>query len=223
MTKLFPADTYTNFRDEKHIANLARLDASLTGTKTVIINPMQQGEVSKIALFSVADYAWNTAAFNNEISFNAALPAVGGDKYAANLAVVVPYLRYFDNDALAYIAGDYKNVGLDKLAKSLLPEMKRLYSACVALEQMKDDPDKSISLFYEDVRPWLTKLRDMTSEAISLLTGKPVVAHDFLNDEAYRFPVLHGMGSEIHLGERTAEPSAQVLMPLIEWLRENHD
>ena len=56
VTKLFTMDTYANFHDEQHIATLARLEPQLTGTPTLIINPMQQGEVSKIALFSVADY-----------------------------------------------------------------------------------------------------------------------------------------------------------------------
>lgn len=220
MTKIFPMDTYTNFRDEKHIADLARLESGLVGTRTLILNPMQQGEVSKIALFSAADYAWNHAAFDNQQSWEAALPAVVGGEYAAALRTIAPYLRYFDEDALDYLVNDYRN-GQRDFPGVMATELRRVQAACQQLETMKVSPKESDRLFYEDVRPWLLRLHDMTAEAIALMDGKTgdVMIAD---STRYEFPVLHGMGADIKLETKLAEPAARVLTPFLEWLRENN-
>ncbi|MBR1733259.1 MAG: beta-N-acetylglucosaminidase domain-containing protein [Alloprevotella sp.] len=218
MTKLFPMDMYSNFRDEKHIANLARLEPALSGTHTLILNPMQQGEISKIALFSAADYAWNNAAFDNQQSWEAALPAVVGEKYAPALRTVAPYLRYYDEDALAYLTGAYKN-GQRDFPGALAAELRRVNAACRTLEGLRTSARESDRLFYDDVRPWLLKLRDMTAEAAARIEGKE--APDFsANEELYHFPILNGMGEDIKIETREAEPAARVLEPLLQWLRE---
>jgi hypothetical protein len=69
---------YRNFSDEAHIDRHATLEKNLKGVKTLISNPMQQGEASKIALFSIGDYAWNRGAFDNEQSWMARCEAVFG-------------------------------------------------------------------------------------------------------------------------------------------------
>lgn len=218
MTKLFPMDMYSNFRDEKHIANLARLEPALKGTPTLILNPMQQGEISKIALFSAADYAWNNAAFDNQQSWEAALPAVVGGEYAPALRTVAPYLRYYDEDALAYLTGDYKN-GQRDFPGALKAELRRVGAACRTLERMQHSAHESERLFFEDLRPWLLKLRDMADEAVALMEGgKPTEYAE--NDERYHFPILNGMGKDIKLETREAEPAARVLEPLLKWLKE---
>lgn len=218
MTKLFPMDMYSNFRDEKHIANLARLEPSLCGTRTLILNPMQQGEVSKIALFSAADYAWNNAAFDNQQSWEAALPAVVGERYAPALRTVAPYLRYYDEDALAYLTGDYKN-GQRDFPGALASELRRVNAACQTLEGLRTSARESDRLFYDDMRPWLLKLRDMTAEALYLM-GKGEAPATNANTDDYHFPILNGMGEDIKLETREAEPSARILEPLLQWLRD---
>lgn len=49
----------------------------------LILNPMNQGQASKIALFGAADYSWNPSKFN------------GSDNWEASLASIVkePELR----------------------------------------------------------------------------------------------------------------------------------
>ncbi|MBQ5372527.1 MAG: beta-N-acetylglucosaminidase domain-containing protein, partial [Rikenellaceae bacterium] len=173
-TKLFIMDMYTNFRDESHIDNLARVESSLNGTNTLIINPMQQGAASKIPLFSVADYAWNTDAFNNDKSWEASLPAVVGTERAVALRKAAPYLRYFDSDGLTYLFERYKlSIKRGKPDhQALLEELCTINEACIELKKMKDSTDESDRLFYGDIRPWLLKLEAMTAEAIALFEGK---------------------------------------------------
>lgn len=220
-TKLFVMDTYSNFRDETHIDNLSRIEKHLSGLNTLIINPMQQGELSKVALFSVADYSWNNAAFDNYDSWEAAIPAVVGKEYAKAFKKLAPYLRYYDNDAIGYKINNY--IASVKRGSpspnSLLAELRELHEACQMIESMKNSPIESYRLIYNDVRPWLLKLEAMTVETIAHLDGSHESVTDYNNNPDFQFETLGGMGEEISLRVLTAEPSNERLMPFLEWLR----
>lgn len=218
MTKIFPMDMYSNFKDESHIENLARLDDGLA-TGTLIINPMQQGEISKISLFSVADYAWNESAFNNEKSWEAAFPAVAGKDLAPALRFIAPYLRYFDRDVLAYAVNGYKQSVAEGTPRpgSVKSRLGQALEACLTLEALQTENP----LFYNDIKPWLLKFKAMATETISLLDGNAPSDIDFENDPDFQFEILNGMGEDISLSKVSAEPAAEVLMPFIKWLRDN--
>ena len=222
VTKLFPMDTYTNFADEKHIDGRARMEATLTGTGTLIANPMQQGEASKIALFSIADYAWNHKSFDNQQSWLASLPAVVGKENAAALQRVVPYLRYYDKDALSALVDAYKQSVEQGTPhpEPLLKEIREVKAACRQLDKLARPSNESYSLFYEDIRPWVAKLDMMLTMTEMLLVDTKVdVEHDLEGDPKFQFEILSGLGEDIKLSVQTAEPSAQVLRPFIDWLK----
>lgn len=223
MTKLFPMDMYTNFRDETHIANNARMEPALKGTTTLIANPMQQGEASKIALFSMGDYAWNNAAFDNRQSWMASLAAIVGKQKAEAMCHVLPYLRYYDEDALAQLVNGYKQsveTGTPR-PEPLRRELTALRSDCRTLDALATSPSESDRLFHEDIRPWLNKLEAMVQMTLDLLDGKDISGYpDLETDNAYQFEVLNGMDESIRLEVKTAEPSARVLRPFIDWLKE---
>ena len=220
MTKLFPMDIYSNFRDERHIDNMARLEA-LKDERTLIINPMQQGEISKITLFSVADYSWNNNAFNNECSWSASLAAVVGKENETSLRLLAPYLRYFDTDALKLEVNYYKESVKEGRPRpgALIEKLSAVNTACHALKAMKDSDKESDRLFYNDIRPWLLKLEAMTAEAVALLKGETPAPTDYEKNPDFQFSGLSGMGESISLSTLTAEPSAEILRPFIGWLR----
>ncbi|MBR5640372.1 MAG: beta-N-acetylglucosaminidase domain-containing protein [Muribaculaceae bacterium] len=221
-TKLFIMDTFSNFRDETHINNLSRIEKHLSGLNTLIINPMQQGELSKIALFSVADYSWNNAAFDNYDSWEAAIPAVVGKDYAKAFKKLAPYLRYYDDDALAYKINNYQasvKRGSPN-SKALLKELHEVHDACQVIKSMAHSDYESDCLFYNDVRPWLLKLEAMTVQAIAYFEDNGELIIDFNSNPDFQFETLGGMGEHISLKVLTAEPSNNRLMPLLkEWLR----
>ena len=223
MTKLFPMDMYTNFHDESHIANNARMESELKGVTTLIANPMQQGETSKIALFSMGDYAWNNAAFDNLQSWEASLPAIVGSQKAEALRRVLPYLRYYDEESLAELVEAYKQsvaAGTPE-PEPLRSELAEVLASCRTLDKLAESPSESDRLFHEDMRPWLAKLETMLQITVDLLNGEAASNYpDLENDEAFQFEILTGMGKGIALGVKTAEPSAQVLRPFIDWLKE---
>ena len=221
VTKLFCMDTYANFADESHIANLARLEPQLEGTPTLIINPMQQGELSKIALFGVADYAWNNAAFNNDRSWQQAIPAVVGQRFAQPLRTALPLLRYYDSDALAYEVKNYRQSVAEGRPRPavLVATLKAVVEACALLEQMQTSERQTDRLFYDDLRPWLLKLKAMAAETADRLEGRPTTAIELTDNPDFQFPILVGMGDDISLSVKTAEPAATILEPLLKELR----
>ena len=221
-TKLFVMDIYSNFRDETHIDNLSHLEKTLHGAQSLIINPMQQGELSKIALFGVADYAWNNTGFDYYWNWLAAIPAVVGKSRAEAFRKIAPYLRYYDNDALGYKIDRY-HVSIARNHPShsaLLNEWREVNDACKVIMEMKDSGSESDRLFYADVRPWLLKLEAMTAEGIALFEGKNPPPGNYDNNPDYQFESLGGMGEHISLRVRTAEPSNVCLKPFLQWLHE---
>ena len=235
MTKLFIADMQTNFRDESHIFSTSRIPADIT-LKTLIVNPMQQGMLSRIGLFSTADYSWNTSAFNSVRSWEAAVRSVGSSALLGDITEdlfnIIPALRYYDNDEFEYLITRYKqSVERGKPAPgALIAELKKVNASCSKIEKtLVLSSKQSDSLLYSDLRPWLLKLKAMTAEAIYLLGKKHpeyadkdsnnAVPRDYENDPDFRFEILGGMGEHIKMAERTAEPSAKCLLPFIYWLR----
>ncbi len=240
VTKIFVGDTYTNFADETHIHFKGDLEKDLS-VKTVIINPMQQGILSKISLFSVGDYTWNMDAFNNQMSWKASLPAVVGADNAEAFETIVPYLRYYDSlSPLAGLINEFKaaygSAPATATVEPLKAEFTRIIKSCEAIEAMKGSQAASDTLFYADVRPWLLKVKNMSESAVTMLdalaaqnpsgidlvtfakTWSAIEGVD--QNEAHRFDILRGMGSDITLSVQTAEPAAQSLRPFLDWLLE---
>ena len=224
VSKLFMMDMYTNFRDERHIVDTARMEPLLRGITTLVCNPMQQGSASKIALFSMGDYAWNNAAFDNAHSWMAALEAIVGDQYTVALRRVIPYLRYYDEDVLAVLVDDYKQsvaAGMPR-PEPLCRELTDVLESCRVLDQLAVSPSDGDRLLYADIRPWLARLEAMLQAALDLLDGRTDCI-DVDDDTDFQFEILTGMGDNITLAVRTAEPSARILRPFIDWLKEqNH-
>ena len=238
VTKIFLADTYSNFADETHINSQERLENNLL-LKTIIINPMQQGELSKVALFSVADYTWNMYGFDNMTSWRAALSAIVGDERTEPFQLLVPYLRYYDaKTPLAQLIDEFKasytKDASTASSKSLQEELLRIEEACGVIESMATANTKSDRLFYADLRPWLTKLKAMAVHGnvmLKALTDSEDTRIDRVTfakswsaiegiekNENHQFDILKGMGTSISLSIQTAEPAAQSLRPFLDWL-----
>lgn len=221
MNKIFPLDMYRNFDDEAHINRNATLEPDLKGVQTLISNPMQQGEVSKISLFSIADYAWNMRGFDNDASWMAALKAVFGT-LAPNAFRLLPYLRHYDaSSPLADLIRAYKASPHDAhTKKALLGELNSIAANAKAVAALGTSSNPSDRLLWDELRPFVEKVADMSRMAAAILNGqgsKATVAK-FDNDEKYKFDVLNGMGNDIRLSRRVAEPSAKMLRPFLNWL-----
>lgn len=237
--QLYPMDMYSNFYDMPAVDSNGTLPSRLQNGLGIVSNPMQEGEVSKIPLFSVADYAWNNAAFNNKVSWEAACEALVGPENAEDLRLIAKYLRYNDPAELNALINSYKTslrVGSPN-PKKLQDEMTAVLKACHTLETLKDSDCDSDTLLYQDLKPWLLKLKQMAVSVNDLLTVasmddeaadkwntfvphvKAVEALDTAED--YKAYALEGMGNWISVSVRPSQPSERYLYPFVKFMKEN--
>lgn len=165
---IFPADMYTNFIDMPAIDGKSTLPKSLGHCASLLSNPMQEGEIAKIPLFSVADFAWNNAGFDSRASWEAAVEAAVGEKYSHSLKTIIPLLRVNDNTTgIEPLISKYKT---DGEASALTQELERIVTECDNLKNMEHEYSQSgIRLFYNDIKPWLLKLRQTAIVARRLI------------------------------------------------------
>lgn len=235
--KLFPMDMYSNFGDESRIDGNARVDNNLTACLGVLSNPMQQGEVSKIALFSVADYAWNNDAFDNASSWQASFPRIVGKELADDFRLLASYLRYYDGSSLSDLVNAYKTSieAGNPDGAALKERMNQVALAAARLCALETSENESDRLLYEDLKPWLLKLRSMAEQVSEYIT----LASDHRTDDEkwseyleqlnktnvltthddYHAPALYGGIGANTLGKRLSEPAAQTLYPFVEYIK----
>ncbi len=224
MNKVFPLDTYRNFDDEAHIDRHATLEPDLKGVNTLISNPMQQGEMSKIALYSIADYAWHRAAFDNDASWMGALSAVFGSRAQAAFSLL-PLVRHYDtNTPLADRIRQWKGSATAETTHALLAELERLQADARTLQAMATSGEEADRLLWSELQPYVDKVADMCAIAHTLVSTTATDAQRqqarqqaarLDTDAKYHLAVLSGMGEDISLSDRLAEPAAKVLRPFV--------
>ena len=180
-SQIYPMDMYQNFADMPAVGSSSTLPASMQNRGCGIVsNPMQQGEVAKIPLFSVADYAWHCAGFKNKDSWAASFPFVMSNAtYAEALKTLAPYLTL--NDPSGAFTATLTLSSAQKKAEPLL-------AACQTLETLAESPVESDRLFYNDVRPWLMKFHRTLQAYLDLLQTKQMANTDGegrLNEEKW--------------------------------------
>jgi len=234
--QLYPMDMYSNFYDMPAVNSSSKAPTSLDNGMGVVSNPMQEGEVAKTPLFSVADMAWNIGAFDVNASWEASFKAVLPENEAAQAAYryLAPYLRYNDPSALGTLISTYKSKKEPAALSSLMDE---IINNCNVLAGLKDSEIAGESLLYTDLAPWLLKLRAMAKVTKELLATASDTSSDdarwtaYLGElkavdslstaEEYIAYALEGMGSGISISSRPSQPSNLRLLPFISYLQEN--
>ena len=237
--QVYPMDMYSNFFDMPAVDNHAMLPKILNNGLGIVCNPMQQGEISKIPLFSAADYAWNTSEFNNIKSWNAAFPAIVGAHHAESLQLLAKYLRWNDPEELNSFINKFKSsyrYGKPNVSE-FIALMNQIQTACTDIKTLKDSDMESDRLLYKDLAPWLLKLEQMAKSTEKLLE---VSAIDNENPEKwdlyveevdkidslqiaeeYKAYALEGMGNGISVSVRPAAPAQRYFYPFVNWIKEN--
>lgn len=223
-----------------HEMGLPTPDDAIPECLGMVSNPMQQGEIAKICLFGVADYAWNNHAFRAVENWRASFARIVGEQNASLYNYLAKYLRYEDSEDLGKLIEQYKvNYSDGKYeCKALCDTLNAIKTAADRMLAIANAPRcKSDELLLNDLTPWLLKLSKMAEVATDLLalpfntnaSEKDTqiykitqVFADFKDKREYQVAALEGMGenppSELH----AVEPSHKYLMPFLDWLYEQH-
>lgn len=228
--RLYTSDMYSNL----HEMGLPTPDREIPQCLGIVSNPMQQGTVAKIALFGVADYAWNNRAFEPKSNWRAAFSAIIGKEHAPLYNYLARFLRYEDPESLQNL---YNNVKATYPASAtatvaLLDTLKQIGAAANEMLAMPLR-NSSDSLLLQDLQPWLKKLSKMAELGQTLL-NLPNVKDEgarwqqycdvlstldaFQTDSTYLVDALEGMGENPPSKLHPVEPSHKYLMPFIKWM-----
>ena len=235
--RIYPMDMYQNFSDMSAVDGSSRLPSQLTSGIGIVANPMQQGEVAKIPLFSVADYAWNNAKFVNKTSWAAAFPFIfecgknraGGDRTAPAeaLKALAPYLTANDPSG---------KFGTGLSTSKMLTTVTGLLENVEVVKMLADSETESDRLLWRDLRPWVLKLETMLNAAKLLLQVKlneydnaddrwkdyltAVEMMDGISNNAdFKVYALEGMGTGVSVSSHIAKPAESYLMPFLTAMR----
>lgn len=154
----YPVNDYAG--NQQHLGPLVGRDPTLAGAAGgIMANEMQQEEPSLIPLFTIADYAWNAAAYDPQRSWDRSLAEFGGGPalrtYAAN-SVDSP-LNIGPKSPLQQpiqtFLTDY-TTGKALPAKWLTGLLNKTVAAPDLLRRQLNDP-----AFLDESAPWLDKLQ----------------------------------------------------------------
>jgi hyaluronoglucosaminidase len=231
--QIYPSDMYYNFFEMPAVDNNAKMPKQLEHGLGIVSNPMQEGEVAKTALFSVADYAWNNAAFDNMKSWNASFSRIlSSPEQQQAYKTIIPYLRWNDAEDMQQAIARFKSGKTDKI-KQLV---ERLLPAAETMLRLKDSSVENERLLYNDLAPWLLKLHAMLRIAGQMVevaeSNEPEVRWeeyvkqldrmaDLDVNTDYTAYALEGLGSGISVSQRQSQPSQKYFYPFMNYLREN--
>jgi len=119
----------------------------------MVSNPMNQWELSKIALFTMAEYMWNPSAYDEKRAHENALKAFcKGDNHLYQALTTL--VRHFEFSLLNYNPNPSWTKRIEALDfKALKPVMMDLRRAMVALEHF-DNP-----AFHREFTPWKIRIQ----------------------------------------------------------------
>lgn len=238
-SRIYPMDMYSNFVDMPAIGNNSRLPSGLNQCQGIVANPMQQGEVAKTSLFSIADYAWNNTAFNNEQSWEASFKGLIQDEQKRQAYHdITYYLRWNDPQSLQSLINAYKN-SLDEgkpASEELKATIQKVKADCESVMQLKESSIESDRLLYRDIAPWLQTLHTyaiVTEKMLDILdTPAKEKKSQWKNvkevcdslealesSTLYTAYALEGMGNGISVSQRQAQLSQNYWTPFIPYLK----
>ncbi len=144
---------------------------------SLVLNPMQEGQASKVALFGGADYAWNPQKFKDHDNWLASFAHIvqPGDTEAAE--ALETFARFsnstIEDDDMIALYGNfqskYSEGNLPTETAEIRTRLTQLNEACSLIESWQNSEVKDYQLMYEDLRPWNAKLKTMSTIALNAL------------------------------------------------------
>ena len=135
-------------------------------TRGLVSNPMEHGEASKLALYSVADYTWNTEAYNPIDSWERGLESLAPEvKEAYRLFAIhscdteTGYRRHESWETETFTMAEYDA----QKAATLREELVRIAAVEATMAEMQN------KALHAELQPWLVELTKLATRCINAL------------------------------------------------------
>ncbi|GGK00285.1 hypothetical protein GCM10007063_23270 [Lentibacillus kapialis] len=164
------------------------LNPGVRNLSGVVTNPMQEAEASKVAIFAIADYAWNTEDFNAQKSWEDSMKYVEPDATEA-FHTLAKHMAYADpkdgwpadeSEGIKDLLNETKSrldsgEDLGDVAPELIDELRSIAEAGNEfLTETKNDDLK------EELKPFVYALRDMVLADIEYVKAQQAIDSDNL-------------------------------------------
>lgn len=189
----WPVNDYTD--STLFIGKAEMLKKGVTNLNGLVSNPMQEAELSKIGLFQVADYIWNTADFDVDSSWKASFKYVDSE-IADELAILAANMSYpkdgvYHTTGLAWEESEYLadeiNAIIEKAkagesiadeAATLIPKLQEINNAAETV--LKCDNEALVG----EIKPYLDSLK-ATVEADIYVTNALLAIENGEKDQVW--------------------------------------
>ncbi|WP_172840485.1 beta-N-acetylglucosaminidase domain-containing protein [Virgibacillus phasianinus] len=157
----YPVNDYD--RNRLFLGPLVKRDADLTdhGVMGLTANPMNEAEASKISLYTIADFTWNSDAYNPRESWERSIASFGGDaadalKTFAENSYSSP-INNKESLTLTPLINDfweaYEEDNAEQAANQLIAEFEEMQQVPEKLQQKMENKK-----FLTEAEPYLKKL-----------------------------------------------------------------
>lgn len=211
----------------------------------VVANPMQQGQASKVFMFGLADYCWNTASFDAATNWDASFSLLFKDDAEMADAFKTFCINSETTNEPAEQTSLYSSFRYGyydfnlptSTTNSIIDIMDNINAACKKVATMKNSDIDAYSLMYKDVSPWSEKLSSMSyiiSSALKWMQSPGTVANwtDYTgaiqhynklhSDPAFKSYVLEGSGTETSVHYIEANPADTYMEPFIDFVMDKY-
>ena len=227
--QLFMQPMGTNYSVENNIQNMGGL----------LSNPMNQAEASKVAIFGVADYSWNTGDFDAQKNWEAVFATYSDDPEVQD--AIRTFATYSatsgDKSGVNSLFNAYRNAvneGTDPTnAEAIKTEMNKIIDACNTVLALEDGDDTALANFADEVGPWARKLRTLATvvnDCIDVLAAENPLDEwdayatantlytDIPSNPDYKVASQEGQGTTITPSEFEALPADSTVRPFADWI-----
>lgn len=175
-----------------HLGPTIAVENGITGISGLTSNPMNQAQASKVALYSIADYIWNTEDYDSEASWKRAIGSVITDDEEASHAFEI-FAQNCSAAPMSFSAADesvYMKPAMEALKNALLQEGAYEDSAAelkADLEELKASTQilrayPGTSGLSSEIGPWLNTAENTASAGLYVL--EHLSDFDSLEDDA---------------------------------------
>ncbi|MDN6161882.1 MAG: protein O-GlcNAcase [Atopostipes sp.] len=155
----------------------------------VITNPMKEAEASKGALFTIADYSWNSEDFDRDTNWEDSFKYIEGKEddnlrfIAQHLNDQAPVIEFKESESLKedleqYLEDLEDDSVNDEQRNRLSKEFKKISKA---ITELKEDAENKE--YIEEINPWLNSLRDLADSSLVYLEAEQALTND--NEEEF--------------------------------------
>lgn len=176
-----------------------------------VANPMEHAEASKIAIYGVADYTWNMAAYQPDKNWLAALKVVTPESYkaleifASHNSDLGPnghkYRRSesvsFAPQADAFLRDLEANQQIDNF-ETVQKEFQAMVEASYILLNSKDNP-----VLLDEIRPWVKQFQLLGQSGLALLNMYTALQEKQTDDFERSYQALKAIKAKMYAIDRT--------------------